>query len=168
MIHCYYTKETLDRVAKSGRYRAIGCGVVLVGVPVFLMIRSLIDEINQNGFVLSDNVLFLSGIIIVWIGGWSFFHRLHCNIEKTTLEHAEDEITLDDNEIRLVKVDGTQITLPREGLKVIPISYYVAGNMSFKIWNPKISQDEIVLTSDMENVKELVETIQPGTWYEGE
>ena len=170
MIRCYYTKETIDRVAKARRYRAIGCGSLFCGLPVLLMILKLIEEINNNpGVLFHDRVLFLLGIIVAWVGGCYFFHWQLCKIERTTLKHAGDEITLDDNEIRLVKSDGTRITFPRDGLKIFQASPYVAGSMSFRIRNPTISHwDEIILTSHMENAKELVETIQPGSWDEGE
>jgi len=164
MIQCYYTKETLGIVAKSGRYRAIGCGSVWWGLPVLLF---TIELIRNPGF-LFRNALFLLIWCIGWFGISYLFHWLLCNIEKTTLQHAGDEITLDDNEIRLVKSDGTQITLPRQGL-TIRSPYYACGNQIFKIRNSRFtSSPEIVLTSDMENAKELVETIQPGSWDEGE
>jgi len=41
--------------------------------------------------------------------------------------------------------------------------------MIFKIKNSQLaSSSEIVLTSVMENTRELVETIQPGSWDTGE
>lgn len=167
MIRCYYTEETLNRVTKARRYRAMGCGGFLYGWVVLVLIGITIQ--NPAIWFRFHDVVFLLGCVGGYCGMVFFFHRLLCNIEKTTLVHAGDEITLDDNEIRLVKVYGTQMTLPREGLKVIKASPYVAGNMSFNIRNPEWSKwDEIVLTIDMENAKELVETIQPGTWEEGE
>ena len=83
------------------------------------------------------------------------------------MEHASDVITLDDDEIRLVKEGETQITLPRKGLKIRSF-YYASGSQVFKISSLRFAtSQEIVLTSDMENARELVETIQPGSWDEG-
>jgi len=45
--------------------------------------------------------------------------------------------------------------------------YYAAGSVIYTIWNPKISEDKIVLTTNMENAKELVEAIRPGAWDTG-
>ena len=112
------------------------------------------------------DVLFVPAFGVVWVGAWYFFHWLLRTIEKTTLKHAGDEITLDDNEIRLVKADGTQITFPRDGLK-IRSPYYASGCQIFRTSTSRfVSFHEIVLTSDTENAQELVETIQPGSWDE--
>jgi len=166
MIRCYYTKETIDAVSKSGRYRAIGCGGFIYGFAALALIGITIQD-PLCWFRLRD-VLFLLCWTFLFCGGVYFFHWLICNIEKTTLKHAGDEITLDKAEIRLVKADGTQVALPRKGLK-IRSPYYAVGRQIFRISNLRLdSSPEIVLTSDMENAKELVETIQPGSWDEGE
>ena len=159
MIRCYYSKETIDRTAKAWLYRLLFWGSWWCGIPVLLMIRDFLYNPD------CDAVLLLIGGYL-WVGMWCFFHCLLLNSEKTTLEHAGDVITLDDNEIRLVEADGAQITLPRNGLRVQG-GYYAAGNVTYRIWNPKHSQDKIVLTSTMENAKELVETIRPGAWDTG-
>ena len=166
MIRCYYTKETLDRVAKSGRYRAIGGGGVWYGLPALVLIVKTIQD--PAIWIQPHDVLFLLAFGVGWVGAGYFFHWLLCNIEKTTLKHAGDEITLDDDEFRLVKADGTQITLPRKGLR-IRSPYYANGRQIFRISTSQFASfHEIVLTSDMENARELVETIQPGSWDEGE
>jgi len=165
MIRCHYTQKTINTVAKAGRYRAIGCGGAWVGVMLFALVAMTIKEPG----VWFRAPLFLYGCTVLWCGMGYFFHRLLSNIEKTTLEHAGDEITLDDSEIRLVAADGTQITLPREGLRVQG-GYYAAGSVVYTIWNPKFSKDKknkIVLTTYMENAKELIETIRPGAWDTG-
>jgi len=164
MIHCYYTQETLNRVAKSGRYRAIGCGGCVCGFVTLLLIVATVQ--NPAIWWQVPDVLLLSGCIVGLVGMTYLFHWMLLNIERTTLKHAGDEITLDDNEIRLVCVTGTEIILPRKGLKIYS-PYYVAGSMIFTITNPKESDDKIVLTSHMENARELIETIKPGSWYEG-
>ena len=165
MIRCYYTKETIDTVSKARRYRAIGCGGFWYGLPALALI---VQTIQAPAIWLQPrDVLFLLAFGVAWVGAGYFFHWLLCNIEKTTLEHAGDEITLDDAEIRLVKADGVQITFPREGLK-IRSPYYACGRQIFRISTAQFASiHEIVLTSDMENAKELVETIQPGSWDEG-
>jgi|GEM_PF-1996913 len=166
MIRCHYTQETLDTVAKAGRRRAIGCGGFWYGVMLFGLIAAAIQEPG----VWFRAPLFLLGFTVFWCGMGYFFHRLLCNIEKTTLQHAGDEITLDDNEIQLVAADGTQITLPREGLRVQG-GYYAAGSVIYTIWNPKFSKDKkdkIVLTTYIENAEELVKTIRPGAWDTGD
>jgi hypothetical protein len=165
MIKCYYTKETLDRVAKSGRYRAIGCGGFLYGW--FILALIVITVQDPALWLRVRDALFVSGCAVFWFGILYFFHRLLLNIERTTLKHAGDEITLDDDEIRLVSADGTKITLPRYGLKIY-YPYYATGSMIFTITNPGISKDKIVLTSNMENARELIETIKPGSWDEGD
>jgi len=129
MIRCHYTKETIDTVSKAGRYRAIGCGGLWCGLPALPLIAMTIQD--PAIWLLPRNVLFVLAFGVVWIGAAYFFHWLLCNIEKTTLKHAGDEITLDDDEIRLVKADGTQITFPREGLK-IRSPYYASGRQIFK------------------------------------
>ena len=107
------------------------------------------------------------GLLVAYgfVGGFLFWwHRSILRVEKMTLLHADDEITLDDDKIRLVKADGTQTTLPRKDLK-IQRPYYADGRQIFTIGNPQLDYlSQIILTSDMENAKELVETIQPGTW----
>ena len=159
MIQCYYSKETIAMVAKSGQRRAIGCGGFWFG----LLLLPIVGMAIQNPANIDERILLIS---IVWCGMGYFFHRLLCNIEKTTLEHARDEITLDDNVIRLVTEDGTQITLPREGLRVQG-GYYAAGSVTYNIWNPNVSKDKIVLTASMENARELVDAIRPGAWDTG-
>lgn len=164
MIRCHYTPETIEKAAKEGRNRAIGCGGLLWGLPAWALFEMTRHE--PSLWFRFPDALFLW----IWAGGWYglsyFFHWAFLNIEKTTLRHAGDEITLDDNEIRLVKADGTQVTLPRDGLTCHSPFPYAAGNQIFKIRNLQIiSSPEIELTSDMENAKELVETIQPGAWY---
>jgi hypothetical protein len=164
MIRCHYTRKTIDMVAKAGRYRAIGCGGFLYGWLAMALVGITIQE--PAIWFQPSKVAFTVACVVGFIAMTYFFHRLHLNIEKTTLEHAGDEITLDDDEIRLVTADGTQITLPREGLRVQG-GYYAAGNVTYRIWNPKFSKDKIILTSDMENAEELVETIRPGAWDNG-
>ena len=165
MIRCYYTRETINIVAKAGRRRAIGCGGVWFGWMLFALVAITIKEPG----VWFRGPLFLYGCTGLWCGMGYFFHRLLSNIEKTTLERAGDEITLDDSEIRSAAADGTQIALPREGLRVQG-GYYAAGSVVYTIWNPKFSKDKknkIVLTTYMENAKELIETIRPGAWDTG-
>ncbi|MCL2348377.1 MAG: hypothetical protein FWC50_08965 [Planctomycetaceae bacterium] len=162
MIRCYYTRATLDTVAKAGRRRAIGCGGILLGIPILLLMGATIRDPR----FLFDHLQILLACFF-WFGILFFFHYKIRNIEKTTLQHAGDEIILDDDEIRLVKMDGTQFALPRNGLRVQG-GYYAAGNVVYSIWNPNISKDKIVLTTNMENAKELVETIRPGAWDAGE
>ena len=162
MIRCYYAAETIDTVAKAGRRRVIGCGCLLYTWPALVLV----------GITIRDPTLWFRfpSALLLW-GGTSFycgiiylFHWLILNVEKTTLQHAGDEITLDDNEIRLVRADGTHILFPREGLKC-SYSYHATGNRIFKIWNSQMSSSpKIILTSHIENAKELVETIQPGIW----
>lgn len=159
MVQCYYSKETIDRVAKAWRHRLIFWGSWWCGIPVLLLIREFFRNPNCHAMTL------LTGGCL-WVGMWFFFHLLLLNAEKTTLKHAGDIVTLDDDEIRLIRVDGTQIALPRKGLR-IQGGYYAAGNVTYTIGNPEISREKIVLTNNMENVKELVETIRPGAWDAG-
>ena len=166
MIQCYYTRKTLDTVAKAGRRRAVGCGGVLFGFLALVLIGITLQD-PVIWFQPLEFVLVMAGFAFL-IGITYLFHWLLRNVEKTTLDHAGDEITLDDDEIRLLRADGTQITLPRKGLK-IRVPYYASGSMIFKIKNSQLaSSSEIVLTSVMENTRELVETIQPGSWDTGE
>jgi len=166
MIRCYYSKETIDRVAEAGRYRAIGCGGLWCGWYALVLIG--ISMQNPVLWFRWRATLVILALSVLWIGGGYFFHWLLRNIEKTTLKHAGDKITLDDDEIRLDKSDGTQITLPRKELK-IRSPYYACGRQIFRIISSQFTPSpEIVLTSDMENARELVETIQPGSWDEGE
>ena len=166
MIRCYYTQETLDRVAKAGRYRAIGCGGLIC---VFLVLALVGTTVQNPQFWFRFTNVMKSLFAVGFLGILSyFFHRLIFNIEETTLEHGGDEITLNDDEVRLVKEDGTQITLPRKGLKIRG-SYFAAGIVVYTIRNRQFAQNhEIVLTSHAENAKKLLETIQPGAWDEGE
>ena len=63
-----------------------------------------------------SNMVFDAVVLLCGVGLYSMvtflFHRLIFVVERTTLQHADDEIILDDNEIRLVKMDRTQISLP--------------------------------------------------------
>ncbi|MCL2624153.1 MAG: hypothetical protein FWD31_10860 [Planctomycetaceae bacterium] len=164
MIRCYYIRETLDTVAKAGRRRAIGCGGVWYGWMLFALIAITIKE---PGVWLRAPMFLYGCCAVLWCAMGYFCHRLLGNVEKTTLQHAGDEITLDDNEIRLVAVDEKQIALPREGLRVQG-GYIAAGSVIYTIWNPKFSEDKIVLTTNMENARELVETIRSGAWDTGD
>ena len=161
MIRCYYTKETLDTVARAGRCRAIRWGGVWYGGMLIVAVGGVIlNPENLNACLL----IFCS----VWCGAGYLYHWILCKVEKTTLQHAGDEITLDDNEIRLVTAGGTQITFPRKGLWVQRGYFNAAGNVIYTISNPKISEDKIVLTPHMANARELLETIRPGIWDNGD
>ena len=103
-----------------------------------------------------------SGLLGVYGIGCGLLYLIHWSllkIEKTTLQLAGDEITLNDYEIRLVRTDGTQTFIPRKGLRV-----RTASGMIYEIWNMNVPNDKIVLTSYMENAKELIDTIEPGMW----
>ena len=159
MIRCYYTQETLDTVAKAGRQRAIGCGCIVYGWAALILI----------GITIYDPAIWvrLPDALVLWCctgfycGLFYLMHWSLCYNERTTLEHAGDKITLDDDKILLVRVDGTQITLPRKGLKIHSRDYHV-----YRIRSSQYDfSPEIVLTPAMENAKELIETIQPGGWW---
>ena len=159
MIQCYYTKETLDKVTKAGRRR-------LVFESFFwgsLMVLNFVLAIRMDPDGVSVGVPSLLGLYALFAGILYYIHRLMLRVERMTLQLADDEITLDEKEIRLIKTDGTQITFPRYRLS-IQRNFYANG-MIFRIWSPQIaSSPEIVLTSNMENAKELVEAIEPGLW----
>ena len=85
-------------------------------------------------------------------------------VEKTALKLAGDEITLDDDEILLLKADGAQIVLPREGL-IIDKPYSVGDCLIFRIRNSQFTpSSEIVLTSYMKNARALIDMIDPALW----
>ena len=154
MIRCYYSKETIERVAKAGRNRLIFDGGFWGGLMVL-------------GFVLWNRLEPAPGLLfpcIFFCGVLYYIHRHLLHVEKTILQHAGDEITLDNDKIQLTQTDGTQLILPQKELK-IEKPVYVFGKMIFRITNSQfVPGAEITLTSDMENAKELVETIQPGLW----
>ena len=158
MIRCYYREEILKYVAKWGRLRVVfnGCFLIFLGwLPLIGM-----------SVMCPDPLIYIASVVgIVSFSGFFYLHHwLNLNVERRALRSAGDTITLDDEEIRLVKEDGSQITLPRKDLK-INSPYYAGGSRMFKIWNPlSDSNHEIVLTSVMENAKQLVNTIEPGLW----
>jgi hypothetical protein len=157
MIRCYYTKEALDTVAKT-RQRRIFFAKILsyVFAAAGLFVTFALE------FRFPDVPVTLG--FLACFGGMLYFAHWHAlKFEDLIMQHADDEITLNDDEIRMSKADGTQISLARHGLIVESSGTTVPV---FKIRNPGIiSNSEIVLVSIMENTKELVETIQPGIWY---
>jgi hypothetical protein len=160
MIKCYFTKETLDRINKSPRRDGFGCACCWYGVLAsFLIMGFAIAPKNVPSF---GTIVFFAIIYGVLVFVPYFFYRGLLHIKEITFQHAGDEITLDDNEIRLVNADETQIVFPRDGLQ-IQRTYKMNHTMIFEIKNDRIDSDiEIVLTTDMENAKELAEAIQPG------
>ena len=102
---------------------------------------------------------------IILFSGFFYLHdRMNFNIERQVLQSAGDAIILDDNEIRWLKENGAQITLPRKNLKV-ESPYYAGGIRMFRIWNPlSDSNREIRLTNVMENIEQLINMIEPGLW----
>ena len=157
MIRCYYRREILKDVAKQGRFRVVfnGCFLMLFWLPLIGM-----------AITSRDPIIIVSGMvgIVLFSGFFYLHHRVNFNIERLALQSAGDVIILDDNEIRWLKENGAQITLPRKNLKV-ESSYYAGGIRMFRIWNPlSDSNREIRLTSVMENVEQLINMIEPGLW----
>ena len=157
MIRCYYSQKTIYFAAMARRHRVIGCCAFLLGILVLL---------GRGPGFLFDTPQALFGSFLL-LGMLFFSYRWLLNIEKITPRHAGDVITLDDDEIRLATAGGTQITFPREGLNVektcstIGYAIYIIRHSQFT------AEPKIVLTADMENAKELVETIRPGAWDTG-
>ena len=160
MIRCYYPNETLGSVAKAWQRRLIFDGGFWVGIMVLGLVLSARLEPNKDSMpVLLFAYCFFGGVLL-WIH-WSVLH-----VEKTTLQHKGDVITLDNYGIRLCKEDGTQIMLPRDGLEIESI-FRASSRHIIKISNSQFASiSEIVLTTYMENVQELIESIKPGVWAE--
>jgi len=158
MIRCYYGREIHKDVIKAARVQLIFCACFVI-IPCLLLLIGMsvtFSDIVVTIFCIEGFVAFSVFLCL--------FYRLIRKIERMALQCIGDTIVLDDNEIRLIKENGTQITLPRKNLK-IKSSYNLGHNRMFKIWNPlSDSNREIVLTSNMENAAQLVNTIEPGLW----
>lgn len=162
MIRCYYKREELEIIARAARNRVVYIG----GFMLLWCLVIIIGGTWQDPTVwfrpksVGSFLLFMS---CFW-GMLYFMHYLLTKIDRTTLAHDGDIIVLDDENIRLSQGDGTEIVLPRGGLRV-SCSWHATGRTIFKIRNYSfIDSPTIVLTTDMENAVELVNTIQPNVW----
>jgi hypothetical protein len=161
MIKCYYAEATLDKIGKSGCRQAIGCACVWYGLLALFLIVMFVNAL-PIWCLPFDAIVFWVVFVVLWMFPPYFVYLAHIRIREVTLQHAGDEITLDDNEIRLVKANGTQIVFPRAGLQIQRSNRW-NNTMVFEIRNYRIDWEHaIVLTTDMKNASELIETIQPG------
>jgi hypothetical protein len=154
MIRCYYTKETLAAIPKAGRLSEILSGCLMF-ITTLIMIGVTVR--------FADTVITVFAVFctISFCIFFYFHHRLNSNLERTALQQADEQIILDDNEIRLIRADGIPIALPRNGLKIE--SPY--GGQMFVITNPSFASNcKIVLFPFMENARELVDVLDSRLW----
>ncbi len=162
MIRCHYTPETLEKVAKEGKQSVLKHGAIWHGLILLILIVGI--TIYDVRVFNMPYIKFIIVLLVLAIGFSFVTRRCDANITRTALENTEAIITLDEEYVQHNKTDGTNIMLPRQGLKAI-CRYGTPEHKMFDIWNPEFDPNlKITLTSGMENAKELVNAITPGAW----